>query len=48
MKLLINIPAYNEDEVIAKTIRSLPSRVRGFSRVKVQIIDDGSIDKTRE
>lgn len=48
MKLLINIPAYNEDRVIANTIKSLPKAVEGFSKVKVQLIDDGSTDRTRE
>ncbi|MBD3300181.1 MAG: glycosyltransferase [Candidatus Moranbacteria bacterium] len=47
MKLLINIPAYNEEKVLAKTLKTLPKKIKGFDKVKIQIIDDGSKDKTK-
>lgn len=48
MKLLINIPALNEEEKIAETIGRVPRHFEGISDVLVQVIDDGSTDKTVE
>ena len=48
MRLLINIPACNEEKCIYKTIKSLPKKVKGFDEVKIQLIDDGSTDRTKE
>ncbi len=47
MKLLVNIPAYNEAEVIGKTIREIPREIKGISAIAVQVIDDGSTDQTK-
>ncbi|MCA9364603.1 MAG: glycosyltransferase family 2 protein [Candidatus Moranbacteria bacterium] len=46
MRLIINIPAYNEAENIAKTIASIPRSYTGITDVKIQVIDDGSSDDT--
>lgn len=46
MKLIINIPAYNEAEKIRTTIQGLPRSFKGISKVLVQVIDDGSQDET--
>jgi glycosyltransferase involved in cell wall biosynthesis len=48
MKLIINIPAYNEAEVIAKTIKNLPRSFDGVDEVLVQVVDDGSKDGTAD
>jgi len=48
MKLIINIPAYNEEEKIAETIKKIPRTFSGVDEVLIQVIDDGSIDKTVE
>ncbi len=48
MRLIVNLPAYNEEEKIASTIGRIPRTVDGFSEVLVQVIDDGSTDKTVE
>lgn len=48
MKLIINIPAYNEEEKIAETIKKIPRQFSGVDEVLVQVIDDGSTDKTAE
>jgi len=45
-KLLIQIPAYNEEEHIEDAIRDLPSSVDGFDSVHVVVINDGSTDGT--
>jgi len=46
MKLVINIPAYNEEDKIAETIGSIPRAFDGIDEVLVQVIDDGSEDRT--
>src|ERR1035437_7670973 len=46
MKLIINIPAYNEEEKIAETIKNIPRNFEGIDEVLIQVIDDGSTDKT--
>jgi glycosyltransferase involved in cell wall biosynthesis len=45
-KLVIQIPCYNEEETIGKTLGFLPRHVPGFDVVEWLIIDDGSSDKT--
>ena len=46
MKLIIQIPCYNEAETLAYTIEDLPRQVPGFSSVEILVIDDGSTDGT--
>ena len=48
MKLIIQIPCYNEAETLAVTLKALPRHVEGFDSVEWLIIDDGSTDNTRE
>jgi len=48
MKLIIQIPCYNEENSLPITLRELPRKVKGFDTVEWLIIDDGSTDKTVE
>jgi len=48
MKLIILIPAYNEEENIEKTILSIPRKIFGIDKVEVLVVNDGSTDKTVE
>jgi len=48
MRLIVNIPAWNEEKTIATVIKKIPRHIEGISEVKVQVIDDGSTDKTVE
>jgi glycosyltransferase involved in cell wall biosynthesis len=48
VKLVVQIPAWNEEEMIARAIAALPRRVPGFSEVAVLVVDDGSTDQTAE
>jgi glycosyltransferase involved in cell wall biosynthesis len=48
MKLIVQIPAFNEEKTIAQTLRDIPKRVDGFTAVETLVIDDGSSDKTAE
>ena len=46
MKLVIQIPCYNEEETLSKTLESLPKQIDGIDEIEIVIIDDGSVDKT--
>ena len=48
MKLVIQIPCYNEADTLATTLKALPRSVEGFDRVEWLIINDGSTDNTVE
>jgi glycosyltransferase involved in cell wall biosynthesis len=48
MKLVILIPAYNEEENIEKTILDIPRKITGVNEVKILVVDDGSIDQTAD
>ncbi|MCU0303930.1 MAG: glycosyltransferase family 2 protein [Thermoanaerobaculales bacterium] len=48
MKLVIQIPAWNEEDDLAETVAALPREVAGFDEVEVIVIDDGSDDRTAE
>jgi len=45
MKLVIQIPAWNEETQLGDTIDALPRHVEGFDEVEVLVIDDGSADE---
>lgn len=46
MKLIVTIPAHNEEENIAEVIQEIPRRIAGIDTVEVLVLDDGSTDKT--
>ena len=48
MRLLISIPAYNEEKTIADVIKSIPSHIEGVDSIEILVINDGSSDATRE
>ena len=48
MKLVIQIPAFNEEATIERALAALPRRVAGFSETERLVIDDGSKDATSE
>jgi len=48
MKLIIQIPCYNEEDTLPETLADLPREVPGFDEVEWLIIDDGSHDATVE
>jgi glycosyltransferase involved in cell wall biosynthesis len=48
MKLIIQIPCYNEEETLAVALRDLPRAVDGFDTVEWLVIDDGSTDRTSQ
>ncbi len=48
MKLIIQIPCYNEADTLPLTVADLPRQVPGFEEVEFLVIDDGSTDGTYE
>ena len=48
MKLIVQIPAYNEAQTIAQTLRDIPKKIEGITAVETLVIDDGSTDQTAE
>lgn len=46
MKLVIQIPCYNEESSLPVTLKALPEKIEGIDEIEVLIIDDGSKDKT--
>ena len=48
MKLIIQIPCYNEESTLPQTLRDLPSVLPGVDQIERLVIDDGSTDRTAE
>ena len=48
MKLVIQIPCYNESETLAGTLQDLPREIPGVDAIETLIIDDGSTDGTAQ
>lgn len=48
MKLVIQMPALNEEASIAQVLRSLPSTLPGIDEIVRLVVDDGSTDRTAE
>jgi glycosyltransferase involved in cell wall biosynthesis len=48
MKLIIQIPCFNEEETLPETLADLPREIPGIDVVEWLVIDDGSTDRTVE
>lgn len=48
MKLIVQIPCYNEENTLPQTYADIPRRIEGIDEVQVLVIDDGSVDRTVE
>ena len=46
MKLIIQIPCYNEAETLTIALNELPRHIDGIDRIEYLIINDGSKDDT--
>lgn len=48
MKLIIQIPCYNEEVALPVTLSKLPEHIDGVDEIEILISDDGSTDRTIE
>jgi glycosyltransferase involved in cell wall biosynthesis len=48
MKLIVQIPCYNEETTLPQTVRDIPRQIEGVEQIEILIIDDGSKDQTVE
>jgi glycosyltransferase involved in cell wall biosynthesis len=48
MKLIIQIPCYNEEKTLPVTLKDLPKKINGIDEIEILVINDGSMDKTEE
>ena len=48
MKLVIQIPCFNEQQTLPQTIRDLPKSIPGIDVIEILVVDDGSTDRTVE
>ncbi|HID64791.1 MAG TPA: glycosyltransferase family 2 protein, partial [Anaerolineae bacterium] len=46
MKLIIQIPCYNEETTLPQTVRDLPRALPGVDEIECLVVDDGSTDRT--
>jgi glycosyltransferase involved in cell wall biosynthesis len=46
MKLIVTIPALNEDKTIFQVVSGIPRDIPGISQVEVIVVNDGSTDNT--
>jgi glycosyltransferase involved in cell wall biosynthesis len=48
MKLIVQIPCYNEEDTLALALKDIPRSIPGIDTVELLIINDGSTDRTVE
>ncbi|MBN1953804.1 MAG: glycosyltransferase family 2 protein [Anaerolineae bacterium] len=48
MKLIVQIPCYNEEATLPETVRDLPTAIAGIDVIELLVVDDGSSDRTAE
>jgi glycosyltransferase involved in cell wall biosynthesis len=48
MKLIIQIPAFNEEQTLPQVLCDLPRTIPGMSQIEYLVVDDGSADRTAE
>ncbi len=46
MKLVIQIPCFNEAHTLGAVLQGIPRTIDGISSIEIQVIDDGSTDET--
>ena len=48
MRLVVQVPAYNEESTILEVLESIPLKIKGIDEIKIIVIDDKSSDNTRK
>ena len=48
MKLIVQIPCFDEETTLPETLRDIPRHISGVDQVEILVIDDGSTDQTSQ
>ena len=48
MKLIIQIPCYNEEHTLPAVLAEIPREISGVDCIETLVVDDGSSDKTKD
>lgn len=48
MKLVVQIPCFNEEATLAEVLCDIPRRIPGITSVEILVVNDGSTDRTIE
>lgn len=48
VRLLVCLPALNEEHTVGQVIRGIPSHIPGIRSIDILVVDDGSTDRTGE
>ncbi len=48
MKVIVQIPCFNEAEMLPATLADIPRQIKGIEQVEVLVVDDGSTDGTTQ
>jgi len=48
MKLIVQIPCYNEEHTLPQTVADIPREIDGVDEIELLVVDDGSTDRTVE
>ena len=48
MKLIVQIPCFNEEATLPETVRDIPKQIDGIDIIEILVIDDGSSDRTSD
>ena len=46
MKLIVQIPCFNEEQTLPQTVADIPRQIDGIDELEILVIDDGSSDRT--
>jgi glycosyltransferase involved in cell wall biosynthesis len=46
MKLIVQIPCYNEEHTLPSLVSSIPFHIDGVDQIEILVVDDGSSDRT--
>jgi glycosyltransferase involved in cell wall biosynthesis len=46
MRVIVQIPCFNEEGALGRTLAAIPRRIDGVERVEILVVDDGSTDGT--
>ena len=48
MKLVVQIPAHNEQDCILEVLQNIPKNIKSIDEIEIFVLDDGSCDKTSQ